>query len=99
VNRSAWTYEFFNSSSQRTQIMAVRKVVSCRSRLEWDLTIDSYLANGRRINSAAGAPGWTPMLRGSNSDYILALICQGHDDAWRRLHVRTVFDAYRATWR
>lgn len=99
TNLSAWTYEFFQSRDQRTQIMAVHKVVSCRTRREWDLVIDGYLANGRRLTSTPGAPGWTPMLRGSNSDYILELICRGHDDAWRRLRVATVFDAYRATWR
>lgn len=99
VNRSAWAYEFFRSKDRRVQIMAMHKVVSCKTRQEWNLTVEGYLANGRRISSTAAAGGWTPMLRGSNSDYILTLICEGRDDAWRTLRLPTVFDVYRATWR
>ena len=99
VNRSALAYEFFTSKSQRVQIMAMHKVVSCRTRQEWNLTVEGYLADGRRMTASGGDGGWTPMLRGSNSDYILQLICDGHDDAWRKLNLPTVFDAYRATWR
>lgn len=98
-NRSAWAYEFFHSKGRRVQIMAMHKVVSCKTRQEWNLTVEGYLADGTRISSAAGSGGWTPMLRGSNSDYILTLICQGRDNAWRRLRVSKVFDVYRATWR
>ena len=98
ANRSAWAYEMFHSKNQRVQIMAMHKVVSCRTRQEWNLTVEGYLANGRRIAANAGDGGWTPMLRGSNSDYILTLICEGQDDTWRKLRLPTVFDVYRATW-
>jgi hypothetical protein len=97
-NRSAWAYEFFHSKGGRIQIMAMHKVVSCHSRQELNLTVEGYRSDGKRVSSVAGG-NWTPMLRGSNSDYILALICEGRDAAWRPLRLPTVFDAYRATWR
>ena len=98
VNKSAWAYELFKSRG-RVQIMAMHKVVSCRTRREWNLSVEGYLANGTRVGSMPPEPGWTEMLRGSNSDYILKLICEGRDDAWRILRLPTVFDVYRATWR
>jgi hypothetical protein len=81
------------------QILAMRKVVDCRARRERNLAVHGYLAAGVRVAVTGPDRAWTPMLRGSNSDYILALICKGRDGAWTRVRAGTVFELYRAAWR
>ncbi len=101
--RIAWTYEFFRSGaglmSKRMQIMATREMVDCRTRQNIDLQTVRYMADGAELSRIGREAHWKISLRGSNSDYLVGVICDGVDPAWKASRVPTVFDLYRATWR
>lgn len=99
---AAWTYELFwarGHGKPRTQVLAVLQVVNCKTRVERALATAQYDLHGRLLRRSGPDAGWTVTLHGSNTDYLLDVMCGKPDGAWARRKVSNVFEAYRVIWK
>jgi hypothetical protein len=99
---AAWTYELFwekGRGKPRTQILAVMQVVNCKTKIERALATAQYDAAGHLLSRSGRDAGWTLTLHGSNTDYLIDLLCGRPDGAWASSPAKTVFEAYRLIWK
>jgi hypothetical protein len=102
ASRAAWTYQFFWSRrafpGRKVEVLAVLQSVNCDSRVERALATTHYTADGKVLTRTGPATPWTTSLSGSNTDYILDVMCGTPDRAWARVSAANVFEAYRHVW-
>ena len=103
ASRAAWTYQLFwrrrAAAGRKVEVLAILQAVNCDSRVERALATIQYTAAGRVLRRTGPATPWTTSLYGSNTDYMLNVICGAPDSAWTRQRARDPFDLYRRVWR
>jgi hypothetical protein len=102
-SRAAWTYQLFWSrrafAGRKVEVLAVLQAVNCGTKVERALATTHYTADGKVLRRTGPATPWTTSLYGSNTDYILDVICGAPDPVWARRKARDVFEVYRRVWR
>ncbi len=102
-SRAAWTYQFFWSrrafAGRKVEVLAILQAVNCGTRVERALATTQYTADGSVLRRNGPATPWTTSLYGSNTDYMLNVICGAPDSAWAWRNAPDVFHLYRSVWR
>jgi hypothetical protein len=102
-SRAAWTYQFFWSrrafAGRKVEVLAILQAVNCGTKVERALATTQYTADGRVLKRTGPVMPWTTSLYGSNTDYMLDVICGAPDGVWARRNARDVFEVYRRVWR
>ena len=101
-SRAAWTYQFFwsrrVSAGRKVQVLAILQAVNCKTKVERALATTQYTADGAVLKQTGPATPWTTSLYGSNTDYMLDVICGAPDAVWARRTAPDVFHLYRRVW-
>jgi hypothetical protein len=102
-SRAAWTYQLFWSrralAGRKVEVLAILQAVNCKTKVERVLATTQYTAGGKVLRRTGPATPWTISLDGSNTDYMLDVICGAPDGVWARRSVPDVFALYRRVWR
>jgi hypothetical protein len=100
--RAAWTYQFFWSrrafAGRKVEVLAILQAVNCQTKVERALATTQYTAEGKVLRRTGPATPWTTSLYGSNTDYMLDVICGAPDGVWARRSAPDVFHLYRRVW-
>ena len=101
-SRAAWTYQFFWSrrafAGRKVEVLAILQAVNCQTKVERALATIQYTAAGKVLRRTGPATPWTTSLYGSNTDYMLDVICGAPDRVWARRSAPDVFYLYRRVW-
>lgn len=101
-SRAAWTYQFFWSrrafAGRKVEVLAILQSVNCKTKVERALATTQYTSGGQVLKRTGPATPWTISLYGSNTDYMLDVICGAPDSVWARRSAPDVFHLYRRVW-